>query len=391
MEVPLLDLRAQYATIKDKIHAGVDEIFETQRFVLGAQVAALEEEIAQLCGTKFAVGVASGTDALLLSLKASGVGPGDSVITVPFTFFATAGTIVNLGARPIFVDIQDAGSVMDPERLSSFLVRECTYNLTTRRLVHKSSNTAVKALLPVHLYGQCADMDEILAIAKRYDLPVVEDAAQALSATYKGRAAGAIGDLGCFSFFPSKNLGGAGDGGMVISSNPQLAERVRLLRTHGAHPKYYHAIVGFNSRLDELQAAVLRVKLPYLKQWSEARRENATRYTKDFEASGLTSFVTPPVILSDRSHIFHQYVIRCNMRDQLQAFLKANGVGTEIYYPVSLHEQECFRYLDYNAADLPRSHAASQETLALPIYPELKEEQRSYVVRSIAAFYEKSR
>lgn len=391
MEVPLLDLRAQYATIKDKIRAAVDEVFETQRFIMSSHVAALEEEIAQLCGSKFAVGVASGTDALLLSMKALGVGPGDSVITVPFTFFATAGAIVNLGARPIFVDIQDSGYAMDPERLSSFLVRECTYNLTTRRLVHKSSNTTVKALVPVHLYGQCADMDEILAIAQRYGLPVVEDACQALSATYKGRYAGAIGDLGCFSFFPSKNLGGAGDGGMVISSNPHLADRVRLLRTHGAHPKYFHAIVGFNSRLDELQAAVLRVKLPYLQKWSEARGGNAIRYGKDFEESGLISSVTPPAVLLDRSHIFHQYVIRCKMRDPLQAFLKANGVGTEIYYPVSLHEQECFRYLGYSAADLPRSHAASKETLALPIYPELTEEQRSYVVRSIAGFYEKSR
>jgi dTDP-4-amino-4,6-dideoxygalactose transaminase len=391
MEVPLLDLRAQYATIKEKVRAAVDEVLESQRFILGAQVSALEEEVAQLCGAKFAVGVASGTDALLLSLKALGVGPGDSVVTVPFTFFATAGTIVNLGARPIFVDIQDTGYAMDPERLSLFLVRECTYNLTTRRLVHKSTNTTVKALVPVHLYGQCADMDEIIAIAQRYGLPVVEDACQALSAGYRGRSAGAIGDLGCFSFFPSKNLGGAGDGGMVITSNQQLAERVRLLRTHGAHPKYYHAIVGFNSRLDELQAAVLRAKLPYLQQWSQARRENAMRYGKDFEGAGLLSSVTPPAVLADRSHIFHQYVIRCKMRDALQAFLKVSGIGTEIYYPVSLHEQECFRYLGYSAADLPRSHAASKETLALPIYPELTDEQRGYVVRSIAAFYGKNR
>jgi dTDP-4-amino-4,6-dideoxygalactose transaminase len=391
MEVPLLDLRAQYATIKEKVRAAVDEVLESQRFILGAQGSALEQEVAQLCGAKSAVGVASGTDALLLSLKALGVGQGDSVITVPFTFFATAGTIVNLGARPIFVDIQDAGYAMDPERLSLFLVRECTYNLTTRRIVHKSTNTTVKALVPVHLYGQCADMDEILAIAQRYGLPVVEDACQALSATYKGRSAGAIGDLGCFSFFPSKNLGGAGDGGMVISSNQQLAERVRLLRTHGAHPKYYHAIVGFNSRLDELQAAILRVKLPYLQQWSLTRLENAMRYGKDFEEAGLLSSVTPPAVLADRSHIFHQYVIRCKNRDALQASLKGRGVGTEIYYPVSLHEQECFRYLGYSAADLPRAHTASKETLALPIYPELTDEQRRYVVGSIAAFYAENR
>jgi dTDP-4-amino-4,6-dideoxygalactose transaminase len=391
MEVPLLDLRAQYATIKQKVRAAVDEVLETQRFVLGAQVTALEEEVAQLCGAKFAVGVASGTDALMLSMKALGVGHGDSVITVPFTFFATAGAIVNLGARPLFVDIENAGYAMDPERLSAFLVRECTYNLTTRRIVHKSTNTTVKAVVPVHLYGQCAEMDEIVAVAKRYDLPVIEDACQALSATYKGRYAGAIGDLGCFSFFPSKNLGGAGDGGMVISSNQQLADSVRLLRTHGAYPKYFHAIVGFNSRLDELQAAVLRVKLPYLQQWSRARRENAIRYGKDFEEAGLLSSITPPEMLENRSHIFHQYVIRSKMRDALRASLKAGGVGTEIYYPVSLHEQECFAYLGYAAADLPQSHAASKETLALPIYPELTDEQRGYVVRSIAAFYSENR
>ncbi len=387
MNVPLLDLQAQYAQIKDKVHAAVDSVLETQRFILGANVSALEEEIAKFCGVPFAVGVASGTDALLLSLKALGVGPGDAVVTVPFTFFATAGTIVNLGARPVFVDIEEAGFEMDPEKLSAFFSRECTFNLTTRKTIHKSSNTVIKAIVPVHLYGQCADMDEILAVAKRHDVPVVEDACQAIGATYKGRNAGTMGDLGCFSFFPSKNLGGAGDGGMVISSNPQLAERVRLLRTHGSHQKYFHSIVGFNSRLDELQAAILRVKLPYLQDWSNARYRNAVRYGEDFRAAGLLSEVTPPPVLPDRSHIFHQYVIRCKMRDELQAALKSAGIGNEIYYPVSLHEQECFRSLGYGAADLPRSHAASKETLALPVYPELSDAQRQYVVHTTAAFY----
>ena len=389
MNVPLLDLQAQYATIKDKVRAAVDNVLESQRFILGAQVSALEEEIAKLCGVPFAVGVASGTDALLLSLKALGVEPGDSVVTVPFTFFATAGTIVNLGARPLFVDIEETGFEMDPEKLSAFLARECTISLTTRKTVHKSSNTTIKAIVPVHLYGQCVDMDEILAIAQRHNLPVVEDACQAIGATYKNRKAGAMGDLGCFSFFPSKNLGGAGDGGMVVTSNAQLADRVRLLRTHGAHPQYYHSIVGFNSRLDELQAAVLRVKLPYLQAWSNARRENAVRYGKDFLAADLLSRITPPAMLPNRSHIFHQYVIRCRKRDELQAFLKANGIGTTIYYPVSLHEQECFRHLGYGSVDLPRSHAASKETLALPIYPELSDAQRHHVVDSIAAFYQR--
>jgi dTDP-4-amino-4,6-dideoxygalactose transaminase len=230
-------------------------------------------------------------------------------------------------------------------------------------------------------------MTAILAIAQRYHLPVVEDACQAIGAVYGDRKAGAMGDLGCFSFFPSKNLGGAGDGGMVVTSNPQLAERVRLLRTHGAHSTYYHSIVGFNSRLDEIQAAVLRAKLPHLQDWSQARSENAMKYARDFEAAGVLSHMTLPAIFPGRTHIFHQYVLRCQMRDELQAFLKSAGVGSAIYYPVSLHEQECFRYLGYAAADLPQSHAASKEVLALPIYPELTDEQRRYVVNSIAAFY----
>lgn len=387
MNVPLLDLQAQYAAIKDKVRAAVDGVFETQRFILGTHVASLEEEIAKFCGVPHATGVASGTDALLLSLKALGVGPGDSVVTVPFTFFATAGAVVNLGARPVFVDIESAGFEMDPEKLSNFFLRECTFSRATKQTVHKYSNTTVKAIVPVHLYGQCADMDEILATAQRYGIPVVEDACQAIGATYKGRNAGTMGDLGCFSFFPSKNLGGAGDGGMVITSNPQLADRIRLLRTHGAHQKYLHSIVGFNSRLDELQAAVLRVKLPYLQGWSIARSENAKRYGDDFKAAGLLSHIAPPEVLPDRSHIFHQYVIRCKMRDALHAHLKAAGVATEIYYPVSLHEQECFRSLGYEPADLPRSQSSAKETLALPIYPELSDVQRRYVVDTIGAFY----
>jgi dTDP-4-amino-4,6-dideoxygalactose transaminase len=389
MDVPLLDLQAQYATIKDEVRNAVDEVLESQKFILGTHVAALEKEIAALCDVPYAIGVASGTDALLLALKALGVGPGDAVVTVPFTFFATAGVIVNLGGRPLFVDIEEAGFEMDPEKLSSFIERECSYNPSVRKLVHNASGACIKAIVPVHLYGQCVDMDGILGIAREYGLPVVEDACQAIGATYKNRAAGAMGDLGCFSFFPSKNLGGAGDGGMVVSSNQKLADRVRLLRTHGSQPKYYHSIVGFNSRLDELQAAILRVKLPYLQKWSIARNENALAYSKDFAAADLLSFVKIPVILPNRSHIFHQYVIRCRMRDELQSHLKARGIGTEIYYPVPLHEQECFRYLGYSAADLPHSSAAAKETLALPIYPELSDEQRRYVVSSIAEFYKK--
>jgi dTDP-4-amino-4,6-dideoxygalactose transaminase len=388
MNVPILDLQAQYATIREKVRKAVDEVFEGQRFILGSQVSTLEKEIAEMCGVPYAIGVASGTDALLISLKALGVGPGDAVITVPFTFFATAGAISNLGARPVFVDIEGAGFEMDPDRLISFVERDCSYSPSNRILIHKQSNATIKAIVPVHLYGQCVDMDGILSVARNYHLPVVEDACQAIGATYKNRAAGTMGDLGCFSFFPTKNLGGAGDGGMVIASDKRLADLVRLLRTHGAHQRYYHSIVGFNSRLDELQAAVLRVKLPYLQQWSHARLQNAIHYENDFAATDILSFVKPPTILPGRSHIFHQYVIRCKMRDELQAHLKAQGVVTEIYYPVSLHEQECFRYLGYSAGDFPTSAAAAKETLALPIYPELSDEQRRYVVDSIAAFYQ---
>jgi len=387
MDVPLLDLRAQYATVRGKVRNAVDEVLASQRFVLGEQGGALEKEIAGFCGVPFAVGVASGTDALLLSMKAVGVRPGDAVVTVPYTFFATAGAIVNLGARPIFVDIEDSGYTMDPEKLSSCLARECTFSITSQKLVHKASNTVIKALVPVHLYGQCANMDKILEIARLYRLPVVEDACQALSATYGDRHAGAMGDLGCFSFFPSKNLGGAGDGGMVIGCNRELVDRVRLLRTHGAHSRYLHSIVGFNSRLDELQAAILRVKLPYLEDWSQARRENARLYSHGFKTAGLLPYLTPPAILPNRSHIFHQYVIRCNKRDELREFLRGRGIGTEVYYPVPLHQQECFKYLGYGAGDFPSSRSASLETLALPVYPELSPAQRTHVVESIAQFY----
>ena len=387
MNVPLLDLRVQYETIKDKVKPVIDEIFETQRFVLGAHGAALEEEIARYCGVPYAIGVASGTDALLLAMKALGVGQGDAVITTPFTFFATAGAIVNLGARPIFVDIETAGFEMDPEALSSFLTTECEYKSSERATVHKATNLTIKAILPVHLYGQCANMDEISAIAGRFNLPVVEDACQAIGATYKGKKAGALGTLGCFSFFPSKNLGGAGDGGMVITSDKDLADRVRLLRGHGAHHRYYHDIVGFNSRLDELQAALLRIKLSYLDDWSKSRNEHAQKYAEAFRSAGLLGNVMPPAILPECTHIFHQYVIRAKQRDELQAFLKEAGVGCEVYYPVSLHEQACFKNLGYSPEDLPRSSAASREVLALPVYPELTVEQRAYVVDRIAAFY----
>jgi dTDP-4-amino-4,6-dideoxygalactose transaminase len=387
LKVPLLDLTAQYATIRDEVAAAVAGVLDSQQFILGPHGAALEREIAGLCGVGQAIGVASGTDALLLSLKALGVGAGDAVVTVPYTFFATAGTIVNLGARPLFVDIEPATFNMDPGRLSQFLLQDCSFNPVTGRLTHRQSNTTVKAVVPVHLFGQCADMEEILEIAGRCRLPVVEDACQAIGALYRDRRAGSLGDLGCFSFFPSKNLGGAGDGGMVVSRRDDLADAVRLLRTHGARRQYQHSIVGFNSRLDELQAAILRVKLKYLDRWSEARRRNAAAYEQDFQSAGLAGCLVTPTTRPDRSHIFHQYVVRCGKRDELRAFLQARGIGTAVYYPVSLHDQECFRYLGYASSDLPESRAAAQETLALPVYPELTDGQRSAVVSAIADFY----
>jgi dTDP-4-amino-4,6-dideoxygalactose transaminase len=387
MIVPLLDLKAQYATIRDKVRSAVDLVLEGQRFILGSEVAQLEGEIASLCGVPAAIAVASGTDALLISLKAAGVGPGDAAVTVPYTFFATAGTIVNLGARPIFVDIEESGFTMDAGQLADLLARECVVIPGSRQLTHRRTGATVKAIVPVHLYGQCADMDEIVEIGRNYNLAVIEDACQAIGAKYREKVAGALGDAGCFSFFPSKNLGGAGDGGMVVTRNRDLGERIRLLRTHGAHAKYFHSVVGFNSRLDEIQAAVLRVKLPYLEQWSQARRRNAEIYSRAFEQAGVKIYVKTPPALSGRSHIFHQYVIRCHLRDELQQFLKGRGIGTEVYYPLPLHEQECFKSLGYRPEDFPRAHDASKQTLALPVYPELTEEQLKYVVDCIAEFY----
>jgi len=387
MEVPLLDLKAQYATIREQVRGAVDEVFESQRFILGPHVAALENEVAELCGVPYAVGLASGTDALLLSLKALGVGSGDAVITVPFTFFATAGAVINLGARPLFVDIEAAGFNMDPECLARLLERDCILDSQTHAVVHKASGTVIKAIVPIHLYGQCAEMDAILEIAGRYRIPVVEDACQAIGARYRDARAGAMGACGCFSFFPSKNLGGAGDGGMVVSRDLELADRVRLLRNHGMNPKYFHAFVGFNSRLDELQAAVLRVKLAHLEAWSEARRRNAADYEAGFRAAGLLGRIRIPQVMDGRRHIFHQYVIRCAQRDALQAALRSRGIGSEIYYPLSLHQQECFLPLGYKEDDFPCSSEAARQTLALPIYPELTPEQKGYVVRCIAEFY----
>jgi len=374
MPIPLLDLKAQYATIRDEIKPAIDEVLESQLFILGEKVIKLEEAIANYSGSKFAVGVASGSDALLLALMALNVGYGDQVITTPYTFFATAGSIARLGAVPVFVDIDPKTFNISPQKIS-----EC---LTTI-----SPKDKIKAIMPVHLYGQCADMDPILAIAREHGLPVIEDAAQAIGSQYMGRKAGSIGDLGCFSFFPSKNLGGFGDGGMVTTNNETLAEKVAILRVHGSKPKYYHKVIGLNSRLDALQAAALLVKIKHLDQWTANRRKNADYYRERFQKNGLDEFVGLPKTAEGNFHIYNQFVTRVKHRDKLQQFLTQAGIGTEIYYPIPLHLQECFQYLGYKEGDLPESEKAARETLALPIYPELTTSQQDYVVDKIKEFY----
>ncbi len=370
MNVPLLDLKAQYAGIKAEIDAAVAEVFASQYFIGGPQVAGLEQEVAAYSRTVAAVGVSSGTDALLVSLIDAGIGAGDEVITSAYTFFATVGCLHRLGARAVFVDI-------DPR----------TYNLDPA-LLEAAVTARTKAIMPIHLYGQMVDMDAVLAVARRHRLVVVEDACQAIGAEDRGRRAGSLGDYGCFSFFPSKNLGGAGDGGMVVCQDPDRAGRLALLRNHGMEPKYYHSVVGGNFRLDALQAAVLRVKLRHLDAWSAARQHNAARYDRLLGAAGLVAperVRIPPVFAS--RHIFNQYVIRVPRRDELKAALQADGVATEIYYPVPLHLQACFAHLGYRPGDLPESERAARETLALPVFPELTDEQAEYVVDRIRAFF----
>ena len=370
MNVPMLDLKAQYQAIRDEVVPAVTEVMESQAFILGPKVAQLEEAVAGYSGTGWAVGVSSGTDALLAALMAAEVGPGDEVITTPYTFFATAGCIVRLGARPVFVDI-DAD----------------TYNIDPARVENSVSSRTV-AVMPVHLYGQCADMDPILAVARAHDLWVVEDAAQAIGAEYHGRRAGSMGDFGCFSFYPTKNLGGVGDGGMVTVNDPALADRVRVLRTHGETSRYHHRMVGGNFRLDAIQAAVLSVKLKHLDDWTAARQRNARRYDEFFARAGLApTVVQTPKVLQDR-HIFHQYVIRVPRRDALMKHLQQAGVGCMIYYPVPLHLQECFSYLNYHQGGLPESESAALQTLAIPVYPELTPDQQEYVVDCVARFYD---
>jgi dTDP-4-amino-4,6-dideoxygalactose transaminase len=370
LQFDFLDLRAQFATIREEVMQAVAQVFESQYFILGPEVKLLEDEVAVKLGAKFAVGCASGTDALILSLLCAGIGEGDEVITTPFSFIATGGSIAYVGAKPVFVDI-------DP----------VTYNINPA-LLEAAITPRTRAIMPVHLFGLPADMDPILAIARAHNLVVIEDAAQAIGSRYSGRFTGTFGQYGCFSFFPSKNLGGAGDGGMITTNDPAIAERLQMLRVHGSKKRYFHEIIGTNSRLHALQAAVLRVKLRHLDAWQQGRQNLAERYRRLFESAGLCSFITaPPRPPAKFEHVYNQFTIRSPRRDALKTFLHAAGVPSEIYYPLCIHLQEAFAYLGHAPGDFPESEKASREVLSLPVYPELPDAQQDRVVQAIADFH----
>lgn len=388
MDIPLLDLKAQYQSIREEINQKILEVASSQKFILGSEVENLEKEIAAFSETKFATGVSSGSDALIVSLMALGVGEGDAVITTPFTFFATAGGIARLKARPVFCDIDKTSCNISPGKLEELLEDQSK----------KHQNLKIKAIIPVHLYGQCADMTPILNLASKHDLFVIEDAAQAIGAEYPSpsgiKKACAMGDFGALSFFPSKNLGAFGDGGMVLTNDESLAKKTKLLRVHGSRDKYFYEILGGNFRLDALQAAILRVKLKHLESWQQKRIEKASYYDSVFNESGLRKeglIQTPEILYKDRGvksyHVYHQYVIRSEKRDRLKEFLQEKGVPTAIYYPLPLHLQKCFSYLGYKEGDFPVAEEAARQVLALPIYPELTSDQQDFIVSSIKSFY----
>jgi dTDP-4-amino-4,6-dideoxygalactose transaminase len=385
-KVPLLDLKAQYAQIRAEVLPVIESVCASQHFILGEHVRAFEAEVAQYCGTSAGIGVSSGTDALLLALMAFGIGAGDEVITSPFTFFATAGTIARTGARPVFCDIDPETFNISAAAVESFIERQCRVDQGV--LVNRWTGGRIRALMPVHLYGQSADMDALVRLARAYGLRIIEDAAQAIGTEYSdGTRVGSIGDIGCFSFFPSKNLGAFGDAGLCTTNDPDLAEHMRVLRVHGGKPKYFHAFIGGNFRIDELQAAILRVKLKHLDAWTEARQRNAACYSAAFERAGLAPHIVTPRPPATGRHIFNQYAIRAERRDELRAALTERGIGTEIYYPVPLHLQQCFAHLGHQQGDFPESERAAAETLALPVYPELSEAQLAHVVAAVAEFY----
>jgi len=386
LRVPLLDLKPQYEIIAPRVRAAVDAVCASQQFILGPEVRTLEARIAAYSRSRYGIGVSSGTDALLLALMALDIGPGDAVITTPYTFFATAGTIARTGARPLFCDIEPETFNLSAPAVQTFIAQQCERR--GAQLVHRASGTRVKAIMPVHLYGQVCPMEPLLALAREAGLRVIEDAAQAIGARdAAGQPAGSFGDVGCFSFFPTKNLGAFGDAGLCVAQDEVLTEHMRVLRVHGGKPKYHHAFIGGNFRIDELQAAVLNVKLDLLDEWSGQRQRNARVYDEGFSQAGLGDQVITPRVLPGFHHIFNQYVIRVKRRDALREHLAGAGVGTEIYYPIPLHLQACFAYLGHHAGEFPESERAARETLALPIYPELSGEQLRYVVECIGGFY----
>lgn len=368
MKIPMLDLSEQYQSLRYEIINSLDAVLLSSTFILGDHVKRLEQDVASLSNALFGVGVANGSDALHISLQACGVKPGDEVITTPFTFFATAGAIVRAGAKPVFVDIDPVTFNIDPTKIEQAITK----------------NT--RAIIPVHLYGQAADMNPILEIARKYNLYVVNDAAQAIGAEYKGKKVGELGHTTCFSFFPTKNLGAYGDGGMIVTKDSKIAEKMRIIRVHGSKPKYYHQVLGYNSRLDELQAAVLNIKLQHLARWNMLRREKATAYTKLLNEK-LSDFIVTPTEVEGNYHVFHQYTIRVEKRDELQRFLQKNGVSTMVYYPVPLHLQPVFQELGYIEGDFLNSEKAAKEVLSLPMFPELKLEQQKYIVDTIEKFF----
>ena len=369
MNIPLLDLKTQFQPLRQEILAAIETVCDEQGFVLGSRLVAFEQAMADYIGVRYAIGCASGSDALLLSLMALGVKSGDEVITVPFTFFATAGAIARLGARPVFVDIQADTLNLDPTQLE------------------RAITPRTKAIIPVHLFGQCADMKAINEIAQAKRIPVIEDACQAVGARQAGKRAGVLGDTGCFSFFPSKNLGGFGDGGLITTNDPSLADALSMLRVHGSRVRYLHEVIGINSRLDALQAVILHIKLKYLDQWAEGRRRNAAIYDRLFTAARIADRVTVPVTQAGNFHVYNQYTIRAARRDDLRSHLKEAGIGTEIYYPLPMHLQNCFKDLGYQKGSFPVSERAAEEVLSLPIYAELSQEQLAYVVETITDFY----
>lgn len=378
MQVPPLDLKSQYQTIKKEADAALAEVVSSQHFVLGPTVEKLEAELAGYLKAKYAIALASGSDALLIAMMALKIGPGHEVITSPFTFFATGGAIARLGAKPVYVDIDPITYNISPDAIRAYL---------------KKSSRNVKAIMPVHLYGQAADMSEIIAIGKEYKIPVIEDAAQSLGSEYANRKTGTLGLIGCYSFYPTKNLGGWGDAGLVTTDDETLAKLIRILRVHGAENRYFHQHIGLNSRLDALQASILRVKLKYLDKWNRERLERAAAYSRLIQEAGLLKFLAVPAVKNNRNHIYHQYTLRVlgnnnpATRDKLRDALKANSIGAEIYYPLSLHQQECFNYLGYKTGDLPESEKASQEVLSLPMYPELTPDMQKYVIDKIKEFF----